>query len=357
MRRALIVLALLLTHVPAHAWNAHGHRTVTYLALTRLPPDAPAWLRSAETLEAVAFQSNLCDRWRGWHASAVLAHENAPDHYLDVDQLGEFGLTLDTIPPLRYEYLRAMAISKHLHPETVAPYDAAQDPDRSKEWPGFLPHAIAEHYTKLQASFNEIRVLEKLADPARDYQLAAARQTAIYHLGLLSHFVGDAGQPLHTTRHFNGWVGENPDGYTTSNRFHSYIDGGVLELHDLSFESLRAARRDELRVSPRNPWEQILEFIRRSHARVLPLYRLEQSGELRQEAGKQFIGDCLLDSAEFLRALVLAAWESAAPTEKHLADFVRFDGLRAEALRRRGSGAAATQGAASRPSAAPIETP
>ena len=34
-------------------------------------------------------------------------------------------------------------------------------------------------------------------------------------MGVMGHYVGDCAQPLHTTKHHNGWVGENPHGYTT----------------------------------------------------------------------------------------------------------------------------------------------
>jgi len=44
----------------------------------------------------------------------------------------------------------------------------------------------------------------------------------------MGHFVGDGAQPLHTTKHYNGWVGENPKGFTTQTTFHAWIDGGYF---------------------------------------------------------------------------------------------------------------------------------
>ncbi len=337
MRRATAFLMLTAVLPTALGWNAHGHRTITFLALASLPADAPDWLRAPESADVAAYQSNLPDRWRGWHPTAVLAHENAPDHYLDAEQLAEFGLTLETLPPLRNEYLRAMAVSKQLHPELVTtPYDAGRDSDKTREWPGFLPYAIVEHYTKLQSAFNEIRVLEKLNDPQRAYQLSAMRQAALLEIGLLSHFVGDAAQPLHTTKNYNGWVGDNPHGFTTSHNFHSFIDGRVLEIHDLSFETLKANARTAAQVTARDPWPQVLKLIQKGEQRVEPLYELEKSKELEGRRGKEFISDCLLDGADFLRALVAAAWESAAPSEKQMADFANYDGLHDQTLKDRG---------------------
>jgi hypothetical protein len=44
----------------------------------------------------------------------------------------------------------------------------------------------------------------------------------------MGHLIGDASQPLHTTIHHHGWVGDNPHNYTTSRGFHSWIDGGFF---------------------------------------------------------------------------------------------------------------------------------
>ena len=44
---------------------------------------------------------------------------------------------------------------------------------------------------------------------------------------------------MHTTKHFNGWVGENPKGYTTKPTIHSWIDGGYFKkTGGLKFDAL-----------------------------------------------------------------------------------------------------------------------
>ena len=219
LRRAAAVVLAVQFWVPTWGWNAHGHRIITLLALDGLPADAPAWLRDAGVRARIAYQSNEPDRWRGTRTHPI-GHENKPDHFLDVELLDQFVLTLETLPRFRYDYVQVMSVSKHVHPGKVDPYDAGKDSDHYKQFPGYLPHAMAEHYAKLVSSFNTVRVLEALDESARTEQLAMARANAIYHMGMLSHFVGDAAQPLHTTRHFNGWDGANPNGYTTSTRSH-----------------------------------------------------------------------------------------------------------------------------------------
>lgn len=329
--RAWALFAAALSAVAAHGWGSHGHRTITYLALDGLPPQAPVWLRDAETRHRVAFQSNEVDRWRGWDA-AVLGHENKPEHYLDVELLEQFGLTLNTVPPLRMEYLRAMAVAKHEHPDRVDPYDAAKDPERSHEWPGFALHAAMEHYVKLQACFNQVQILEQLNEPRREFQLRQVRENAIYHMGMLSHFVGDIAQPLHTTRHHHGWVGDNPAGYTTDSRFHSYIDSGVLQRHDLTYDNLRPLVRYETRVNAADPWDDLVAYLRRSFELVEPLYRLERDGQLDGPPGREFIAGRLVDAAAMLSALYWSAYESSRPTAEQVASWVRYDGFDPQSL-------------------------
>lgn len=335
-RRLLAALFLAQLFLPASlAWNAHGHRTITYLGLDGMGDKTPEWLKDAKVRDRIAFESSEPDRWRSTPFD-VLNHENKPEHFLDIEDLDGFGLTLDTLPPLRYEYMRALAVAKYVHPDRIRAYDASKDPDRTKEWPGLLPYAIVEHYAKLQAAFNQARILEQFNDPQRTFQLEQARQNAIYHMGMLSHFVGDAAQPLHTTRYFNGWTGENPNGYTTSTKFHAYIDGGVLEKHAITVASLRPGTKFERTVNALKPWDDVLEHVRRSHEQVEPLYRLEKSGDLDKEAGKAFFEARLRDGASMLAALYTAAWESAAPDHKQIADFVRYDELKLDELPGRG---------------------
>ena len=57
-------------------------------------------------------------------------------------------------------------------------------------------------------------------------------------MGILAHFVGDAAQPLHTTKHHHGWKGDNPNGYTTENSIHAYIDGGVIKTQRIDAEGV-----------------------------------------------------------------------------------------------------------------------
>lgn len=336
-RRLIAGVALLaLASSAVQAWNFPGHKMVTLLALERAmrpaseeSPSAeglPAFLNDPSVRRRIAEQSGEPDRWRGTRA-VYLSHENAPDHFLDVEDLDQFGLTLKTIPKERMEYVAAMAIAGERNPEKLAPYDASKDWDKSKRWPGFLPHAILEHYAKLQSSFNSYRILEVLVKEGRANEewLQQPRENVIYHMGVLSHFVGDTAQPLHTTRHYNGWVGDNPDGFTTEKNFHSYIDGGVVDLHKFSEASLKdqVLQVPVVSVNIKDPWNDVLAYIERSHGRMRPLYELQKSGDLQRETGKAFIGECLVDGATMLATLYESAWKASTPTDEQVANFIR----------------------------------
>jgi hypothetical protein len=317
----------------ALAWDAHGHRTIALLALdtmqSKLPEDAKkgelAFLFTDSGRAQVGYESGEPDRYRSINIGA-LKHVNDPDHYIDIEKLDQFGLTLSSIPPLRYEYLRAMAIAKHEHPDNVEPYNERRDMARTQEWPGFLPFAIMEHYGKLVSSDRQIRILESLHDPKRADQLTAARANVIFEMGQLAHFVGDAAQPLHTTAHHHGWTGPNPDNFTTANGFHRYIDTTVLGLHHLSYESLKDHNTVTRPIADmNNPWEDVIAHIQRSFDQVRPLYVLQKSGDLDKEPGKVFITERLYDGAAMLGAMYASAWEASVMKSKDVKDFVSYD--------------------------------
>jgi hypothetical protein len=47
----------------------------------------------------------------------------------------------------------------------------------------------------------------------------------------LGHYVADGSQPLHTTIQYNGWVGSNPNGYTTEHGIHSQFESTYVAVN------------------------------------------------------------------------------------------------------------------------------
>lgn len=322
-------MAAVLSVTPrAEAWDAIGHRAITWLALDGLSGDMPAFLRDPAVRHGIAWQAAEPDRWRGLR-NPYITNASYGDHFIDVEDLDGFGLTLETVSPLRYRFVRDMAVARHEHPAgpdgKSEPYNEKLDPTGQKQWAGFVPHAIAEHHAKLTSMFKTYRILESLKDPARAPQLEMAKANIQTTMGLLSHYVGDTAQPLHTTKHFSGWVGENPKGYTTAKTFHAYIDGGVLALHKLEYNTLREGQKYEVGLVAADPWNDILTYVKRSHEKVVPLYELEKSGQLQQAEGKAFITERLHDAGAMLAAVYNSAWANSAPSQQDIADFIKYD--------------------------------
>lgn len=324
--RVLAGFTALVVSTPGLAWDAAGHRAITLVALEGLPDTVPAWLKDRDVQLQIADQAVVPDRWRGVRV-AQLTHLNNPDHYIDLEDLVPYGLTLQTIPPLRHEYVKALVLAKERAGTEFKgkPVNEARDFAKTDEWPGFLPQVTLEQWGKVQSALKTVRTIEKLSDPKRADQLAMARFNAQTQMGILAHFVGDAAQPLHTTTHHHGWIGENPNGYTTDRGIHSYIDGAILRHHELGPVALRSAAKFDREINKDNPWEDVLAHIQRSFDQVEPLYQLKKSGELEKETGKTFILERLADATGMLEALYQAAWESSEPSEKDIADFVRYD--------------------------------
>lgn len=328
---ACAALSLLAAATPARAWDAKGHRLITMLALDHLKEGLPSFVREESFRATVGENAVEPDRWRAVRMGQIM-NLNNPDHYLDIEDLEPHGLSLDTLPPLRYEYAAAIAIAREKAGENFKgrPINPSRDFAKTDRWPGFAPYSIAENYGKLVASFKTWRMLEKLNDPRRAHQVDACKASISVIMGVLSHYVGDVAQPLHTTMHHHGWLGENPENYTTDYGIHAYIDGKILDVHKLTYASLKDSAMPARELDANDPWKAIIEHLKRSHEQVEPIYKMKKSGDLERDAGKTLISDRLVDGGAMLAALYNAAWDASEPSEKDLENFVKYDGFEGE---------------------------
>jgi hypothetical protein len=308
----------------ALAWDAHGHKMITRVALQGLDETVPSWVKDADSVVMTTEGCSTPDRWRSI-ATPQLKHDNEPDHYFDIEDLEPLGLTMDSLPTLRYEFVKAVTLARSKPGFPGMPVDPMKDPVRVQEYPGFLPYATVETWARLVSAFRTVRTLEQLSPTANADKIEAARWTARYHIGILSHWVGDAAQPLHTTRHHHGWVGDNPNNYSTDRNIHRYIDGDVLVLHAITDADLTARFDPSRAFTPENVWASSLAHIQRSFDQMVPLYEMHKTGTLQQAPGKAFITERLADGSSQLAACIEAAWLAAAPTPKDLKDFTKYD--------------------------------
>jgi hypothetical protein len=318
----LFACALTLTVVvsPAFAWDYEGHRIVNQLALAGLPADFPDFVRAPAAADRIAFLAGEPDRWRNT-PDLPIKHANGMDHYLDIEQLADAGLDAATVSPLRYEFATAFAQGRAAHPENFPAIDPAKNADHSREWPGFLPWAITEYYGKLSSAFSYLKTFREAGTPE---EIANAEANIIYLMGVMGHYVGDGSQPLHVTKHHNGWVGDNPNHYSTWARIHAYIDGGFIAESGITAEKLTPRAREAkpllpaTATSPRDPmFNAVMAYLIAQHDRVEPLYQLDKEHKFdakNPEAsaeGRAFIEEQLLRGGEMLSDIWLTAWRNA----------------------------------------------
>lgn len=294
----------------ARAWDEDGHAIVTYLAHDALSKEMPEWIRSDKYRDRLVYLSAEPDRWRG-QRNIHLDHVNNPDHYLDVELLIDFGLTLETMPELRRVYTDHVAMHKVTHTGIKQPKIDEKDKAYVHHVPGLLAHEIAELQWTIAASWTQLKTFEAHPERVSAAMIENARQNIVYHMGVLSHYVGDGSQPLHLTKHYNGWVGENPRGYTTDNEFHAFLDDGVIRLHKINYDELKPRVLPARTVNKDRYWRDILGYLRESNELVRPLYELEKSGRLRESRGKRFIEDRLLAAGSMLAGVWNAAYDGA----------------------------------------------
>ncbi len=311
----------------AFSWDYEGHRAVNLTALESLPPEFPAFIRDAAARERIAFLAGEPDRWRNVSQDLPLKHASSTDHFIDFEDLTPLALSPETLSDFRHIYTSQVFLAREKYADRLPPIDPARNRDRTRELPGYLPWAITESYSRLKSAFSYLKAYEE-AGTAEEIENAKAN--VIYLMGLMGHYVGDGGQPLHTTKHFNGWVGENPKGYFTERTFHAKVDGAFIQrMGGVSLERIFREVKPAQRLATATPasgrdpiFEHALRYLLAQLEQVEPLYILEKDGKLdpeRAEAqeGLLFIEKQISTAGHMLGCLWLTAWHEA-PTDTYL---------------------------------------
>jgi hypothetical protein len=294
---ALAGALVLARPTPADAWGEFGHRMVGRLAADALPAEMPAFFR--EAAPQLAYLNPEPDRWlerAERELDPALNGATAPDHYIDADLIPPARLAGALAAPSRYAFadsLRALGLET---PQI-----------------GTLPFRVLELTQRLRTDFRRWR---READPATRRWI---EQRIIDDAGILGHFVADGSNPAHTTRHHNGWVGDNPRGYTTDRTFHSRFESGFVQARvtPADVRPLVATApqvHEDVRAGVR-------DYLARSHAEVARLYDLEKveafaPANARPEH-RRFAAERLAAGATMLRDLWWTAWvTSGLPVQK-----------------------------------------
>lgn len=328
----LLLALLLLSATALRAWDYEGHRIVNQLALASLPADFPAFVHEPAAAERIAFLAGEPDRWKN-SSDLPLRHYNGVDHYLDLEELADAGIDVNQLPSMRYDFVVQFAAGRAAHPGNFPAIDPKKNTEHSREWPGFAPWAIAEYYGKLKSEFSYLKAFQELGTPE---EVANAQANIIYTMGVMGHYVGDCSQPLHATKHHNGWVGPNPNGYTTWSGVHQWIDGGLIAKAGIKARAIlpRVTPAQPIALTPqadgRDPlFVAVISYLQETLTRVEPLYQLEKAGKLGDTYAKEhgkgqdtevvsaegqaFIQDQLLRGGETLGSIWLTAWRNSPP--------------------------------------------
>ncbi len=292
-------LVPLMTVQPSFGWGADGHSMINRLAAANLPHEVPAFLRDASALDAMSYLGPEPDRWRN-QAESELEAEQAPDHFIDLERADLVG----TLPRRRYDFIRDFAKQQRVHPNLPL----------TAEKVGMQPWEVEEIYQRLKAGFREYRKLVASNEDTKPAELAI-----IFYAGWLGHYVGDGSQPLHTTIHYNGWTGPNPNGYTTERHIHSKFESVFVA------QNVKAADVAPLVAAARtrvlgDEWDDYMAYLMHTHSLVEETYQIDKAGGFDGAGtpeGKSFTEERLAAGAIELRNMIYTAWlRSADPVQE-----------------------------------------
>ncbi|MEO8360616.1 MAG: hypothetical protein ABI672_11350 [Vicinamibacteria bacterium] len=198
----------------ASAWGERGHDVVTRVAVrllaAKIAKGTPLALQFGRKEFMLGHISNAPDiAWR--NQGEAIEKVNAPTHFLDIEYVSP-EVTFDTIPrilPDGVARMRQMCADKKAG--YVCPVKGEANPNESSA--GTAPWRVNQMYRRTVESFKAMNEGEKID--------AAAVDRALLTAGLMSHFVGDLGNPYHATAEYDGW-GNGEGG------IHSYFESSVV---------------------------------------------------------------------------------------------------------------------------------
>lgn len=288
----------------ARAWGHTGHLEVSGLAMEALPPDLPAFLRrhgAAREVSELGAEPDVSKTAGGEHDQDL-----DPGHYVDLDDAGKV-LGILPLAPL---------------PATRLAYDTALRAGGSTQYgAGYLPYTIIIGWQQLQKDFAYWRAetigLRSATDPQdKAYfrtQLELREKLIRRDLGVWSHYVADASQPLHVSVHFNGWGDyPNPENLTQDRTTHAQFEGAFVRQY-VRPEAIAAAVPD-YRDCGCSIEQRTVQYLQASLGQVVPLYRLATRGAFTtaDPEGIAFATERLAAGVAELRDMVVDAWSSSA---------------------------------------------
>lgn len=308
LKRALFMAATVALLLPpakaALAWGATGHEFVSGVAAEMLPDEIPAFVRAPRAVADIAVLGRELDRSKG--SGVTHDSERDPGHSIALADDGTVAgvLPLEDLPLTREAYDTA------LRTRNLTQYKV-----------GYLPLAIVDGWQQLVKDFAYWRAASvgarTAADPADrvwfDLDRQRREQLVIRDLGVWSHYVGDASQPLHVSVHFDGWGPfPNPRGFSNARGLHAHFEGAFVRANVARDAVKRAV--PPYRTCTCSIQDRARAVILESHSQVVPLYELEQKGAFTDgnPAGIAFATARLAAGATATRDMIVDAWRASA---------------------------------------------
>ncbi len=286
-------LFLLGASLPPGSWQDEGHVLVNRVAAEGIPEEMPAFFRNA--VDRLEYLGPEPDRWRE-ESEVTLKSSQEPDHFINLDVLGsdfEFDRDRYDFYTKLYEWRAELASSgrdgDHLLPDRV----------------GLQPYITIEIFDRLKVAFRQYRKLLGEGVPTE-----LVEGNVILYAGWLGHYVADGAQPHHTSVHFDGWQGPNPEGYAGPG-IHARFEADFVR------RNVKAEDFSHLVGPPRyleDPFADYLSFLRASHELTEELYRIDKAGGFEgvgTEGGQQFAQARLAAGSQMLLNLWYTAWLDA----------------------------------------------
>lgn len=313
MRRKLVwaagsVIALALIAAPAAwAWGSMGHREIGFTALRALPADLPAFLHTEAAASAVGELSREPDRWRD--SGKIHDSDRDPAHFVNIDDAGHVfhGPDIHQLPPTRELYDQAIRADGGTYDMTKV---------------GWLPYSIVDTWQQVAKDLSYWRVDTAAMETAKSPAMKAWFETdrlereklILRDIGEMSHYVGDASQPMHVTIHYNGWGPfPNPDGYTLE-KIHSPLEG--IYVHQNIKPEMVMAKMSPYAACDGPIEPCVIAYLDTTRAQVVPLYALQKSGGFApgDPRGVAFMTERLAAGSSKLRDLIVDAWKASEKT-------------------------------------------
>jgi hypothetical protein len=141
---------------------------------------------------------------------------------------------------------------------------------------------------------------------------APVEHAVIFYAGWLGHYVADGSQPLHTTIQYNGWVGPNPNGYTTEHGIHAKFETTYVAQNITPKDFARFVHAPE-RLA--NPFSDYVAYLRESNRYVEKVYAIEKADGFNGKGSPEafdFTTHRLAAGSQMLLNLWYTAWLESA---------------------------------------------